>query len=220
MTLPQPEIHILPGLSDYQNTLAKMEALAASIADGPAAEQIWLLEHPPLYTAGTSAVEAELLHPRFPVFKAGRGGRYTYHGPGQRVGYVMLNLNQRGKDVRQFVHSLEGWIIDALDDLGVRSWRADGRVGIWTQAHGQEAKIGAIGVRVRKWVTFHGFSVNISPDLGHFSGIVPCGLPEFAVTSFADLGLSATMQDLDQALMCRFSAFLDRLQCNNGFDAP
>jgi lipoyl(octanoyl) transferase len=220
MNLPHPEIHILPGLSDYQNTLGNMEALAALIADGPAAEQIWLLEHPPLYTAGTSAVEAELLQPRFPIFKAGRGGRYTYHGPGQRVGYVMLNLNQRGKDVRQFVYSLEGWIIDALDDLGVRSWRADGRVGIWTQAHGQEAKIGAIGVRVRKWVTFHGFSVNISPDLGHFSGIVPCGLPEYAVTSFADLGLSATMQDLDQALMCRFSAFLDRLQCNNGFDAP
>lgn len=214
-----PEVRTLPNLSDYQETLNVMEALAGDIANRTKPEQIWLLEHPPLYTAGTSAVEAELLSPRFPVFKAGRGGRYTYHGPGQRVGYVMLNLNIRGKDVRQFVHALEGWMIDALDELGVKSWRADGRVGIWTLAHGKEAKIGAIGVRVRKWVTFHGFSVNVSPDLSHFSGIVPCGLPEFAVTSLADLGLSVTMQDLDNALMCRFSAFLDRLPCNERLGA-
>ncbi len=213
-TLLIPEIRTLPGLSDYQRTLDAMEALAGDIAEGTGAEEIWLLEHPPLYTAGTSAAEAELLQPRFPVHKAGRGGRYTYHGPGQRVGYVMLNLNERGKDVRHFVHSLEGWIIDTLADLGVKSWRADGRVGIWTEVRGQEAKIGAIGVRVRKWVTFHGFSVNISPDLSHFAGIVPCGLPEFPVTSFADLGLSHSIQDFDNALMCRFSAFLDRLQCN------
>ena len=214
-----PEIKTLAGLSGYSETLTSMESVAGAIANETQPEQIWLLEHPPLYTAGTSAVEAELLSPCFPVFKAGRGGRYTYHGPGQRVGYVMLNLNMRGKDVRQFVDALEGWVIDALDELGIKSWRADGRVGIWTLAHGKEAKIGAIGVRVRKWITFHGFSVNVSPDLSHFSGIVPCGLPEFAVTSLADLGLSATMQDFDNALMCRFSAFLDRLPCNERLGA-
>ncbi len=213
------ELRRLHGLRDYQETLSAMESLAGDIAEGNAPEQIWLLEHPPLYTAGTSAAQAELLSPRFPVFKAGRGGRYTYHGPGQRVGYVMLDLNRRGKDVRQFVHALEGWVIDSLADIGIKSWRAEGRVGIWTDANGREAKIGAIGVRVRKWVTFHGFSVNISPDLGHFSGIVPCGLPEFPVTSVADLGLSSTMEDFDHALMCRFSAFLDMLPCNGASNA-
>lgn len=190
-----------------------MEARITAIAAGEGAEQIWVLEHPPLYTAGTSADPAELLDPRFPVFKAGRGGRYTYHGPGQRVGYVMLDLNARGRDVRCFVHALEGWVIDALAGLGVPAWRAEGRIGIWTEAHGREAKIGAIGVRVRKWVTMHGFSVNVDPDLSHFGGIVPCGLPEFPVTSLADLGVAATMADLDAQLMCRFDAFLGKLRC-------
>lgn len=192
----------------YPEALAAMEARADAIYQGTASEQIWLLEHPPLYTSGTSAAEDELLDHRFPVFKAGRGGRYTYHGPGQRVGYVMLNLASRGKDVRCFVNALEGWVIAALSDLGVEAWRAPGRIGIWTTAHGAEAKIGAIGVRVRRWVTFHGFSINICPDLSHFGGIVPCGLPEFAVTSLADLGSSATIAELDEALLCRFDAFL------------
>ncbi len=204
----------LPGTSPYVQTLSDMEERALAIAAGNAAEQVWFLEHPPLYTAGTSANPAELIDNRFPVFNAGRGGRYTYHGPGQRVGYVMINLGLRGRDVRLFVHSLEGWVIDALGLLGVKCWRAEGRVGIWTEARGQEAKIGAIGVRVKKWVTLHGFSINVAPNLADFGGIVPCGLPEFAVTSLADLGVSATMAELDGALMCSFSAFLSRLPCN------
>lgn len=197
------------GLTDYADALATMEARAAAIADGQAAEQIWLLEHPPLYTAGTSADPAEMLDPRFPVYKAGRGGRYTYHGPGQRVGYVMLNLKERSEDVRCFVHALEGWVIAALGDLGVDCWRAEGRVGIWTNDNGAEAKIGAIGVRVRRWVTFHGFAVNVAPDLTHFGGIVPCGLPEFAVTSLQKLGKTSSMADLDAALKRQFPSFLD-----------
>lgn len=197
------------GLTDYADALAKMEARAAAIADGQAREQIWLLEHPPLYTAGTSADPAEMLDPRFPVFKAGRGGRYTYHGPGQRVGYVMLNLKARGEDVRCFVHSLEGWVIAALGELGVDCWRAEGRVGIWTDDNGAEAKIGAIGVRVRRWVTFHGFSINVAPDLSHFGGIVPCGLREFAVTSLEKLGKTSSMEALDAALKRQFPSFLE-----------
>lgn len=202
---------VSPGLTDYAGALARMEARAAGIADGAAAEQVWLLEHPPLYTAGTSADPAEMLDPRFPVFKAGRGGRYTYHGPGQRVGYVLLNLKNRGEDVRCYVHALEGWVIDALAELGVACWRAEGRVGIWTEDNGAEAKIGAIGVRVRRWVTFHGFSVNVAPDLSHFGGIVPCGLPEFAVTSLEKLGETSRMEDLDAALKRHFPAFLATL---------
>lgn len=185
-----------------------MERRAAAIAAGEAGERIWLLEHPPLYTAGTSADPAELLDPRFPVYAAGRGGRYTYHGPGQRIGYVMLDLSKRGRDVRCFVHALEGWVIDALALLGVEAWRAEGRIGIWTNDAGREAKIGAIGVRVRKWVTFHGFSVNVSPDLSHFGGIVPCGLPEFPVTSLTALGVQADMAALDAALLGTFDRFL------------
>jgi lipoyl(octanoyl) transferase len=208
------DVTTLLGLTPYAQTLTEMEALALSIAAGNVEEQVWFLEHPPLYTAGTSADPAELIDNRFPVFNAGRGGRYTYHGPGQRVGYVMINLGQRGRDVRCFVHALEGWVIDALGTLGVTCWRAEGRVGIWTDARGQEAKIGAIGVRVKKWVTLHGFSINVAPDLAHFGGIVPCGLPEFPVTSLADLGVPATMAELDEALMCSFSAFLSRLPCN------
>jgi lipoyl(octanoyl) transferase len=201
-----------PGLQDYAAALADMEARTAAIYQGTASERIWLIEHPPLYTAGTSADGAELLDPRFPVFDAGRGGRYTYHGPGQRVGYVQVNLAQRGRDVRCFVHALEGWVIAALADLGVGAWRAPGRVGIWTRNRaGDEAKIGAIGVRVKRWVTLHGFSVNVAPDLTHFGGIVPCGLPEFAVTSLADLGRDADMAALDAALLRNAPAFLAEL---------
>lgn len=199
-------------LVDYAEALADMDARAAAIAAGEAAERIWLLEHPPLYTAGTSAVREELLDPRFPVFAAGRGGRYTYHGPGQRIGYLNLDLGQRGRDVRGFVHALEGWVIAALGELGVESWRAEGRVGIWTLDQGREAKIGAIGVRIRRWVTLHGFSINIDPDLQHFGGIVPCGLADFGVTSLAKLGHDATKMQLDAALKRCFPGFIAELQ--------
>jgi lipoyl(octanoyl) transferase len=199
-------------LVPYPDALARMSEQVEAILAGSGREQIWFLEHPPLYTSGTSAAADELLDPRFPVFSAGRGGRYTYHGPGQRVGYVMLNLNERGRDVRHFVHAVEGWMIAALGHLGVPSWRAEGRVGIWTEARGREAKIGAIGVRVRRWVTMHGFSINVAPDLSHFGGIVPCGLPEFAVTSLADLGNDATMADLDSALSLEFEGFIKSVQ--------
>jgi lipoyl(octanoyl) transferase len=206
------EWRVSPGLTAWPDAFAQMEARVAAIAAGEAAEQIWLLEHPPLYTAGTSADPAELLDPRFPVYAAGRGGRYTYHGPGQRVGYVMLDLNRRGRDVRCFVHALEGWVIDSLGALGVAARRADGRVGIWTDRRdGQEAKIGAIGVRVKRWVTLHGFAVNVAPDLSHFGGIVPCGLPEFPVTSLADLRIPASMAALDSQLFGGFGGFLARL---------
>lgn len=197
----------------YPDALADMEARAAAIAAGAAGERVWLLEHPPLYTAGTSADAAELLDPRFPVYEAGRGGRYTYHGPGQRIGYCNIDLGARGKDVRNFVHNLEGWLIAALADLGIAARRADGRIGIWTDnRHGQEAKIGAIGVRVRRWVTLHGFAINVNPDLSHFTGIVPCGISEFPVTSIADLGLTPAMPALDAALRAHFPAFLAALR--------
>jgi lipoyl(octanoyl) transferase len=200
------------GLLDYPATLAEMEARAGAIAIGEARERVWLLEHPPLYTAGTSADPAELLDPRFPVYVAGRGGRYTYHGPGQRIGYVMLDLNKRGRDVRCFVHALEGWVIAALAVFGVESWRAPGRIGIWTQDGGKEAKIGAIGVRVRRWVSFHGFAINLDPDLNHFSGIVPCGLPDFPVTSLTKLGVATNRVALDSALFQTFEGFLVALE--------
>lgn len=197
----------------YPQALEDMEARAAAIAAGEAGERIWLIEHPPLYTAGTSADRAELLDPRFPVYDAGRGGRYTYHGPGQRVGYLSINLGQRGKDIRNFVHTLEGWVIAALGDFSVSARRAEGRIGIWTDDRdGREAKIGAIGVRVRRWVTLHGFSVNINPDLSHFGGIVPCGIAEFPVTSFSALGVKASMADFDEALRAHFPAFLASLR--------
>ncbi len=195
----------------YPEALADMEARATAIAAGGGRERIWLLEHPPLYTAGTSASPDELVERRFPVFEAGRGGRYTYHGPGQRVGYLNLNLAMRGRDVRCFVHAVEGWIIRALARLGVEAWRAEGRVGIWTIAHDREAKIGAIGVRVRRWVTLHGFSVNVSPDLSHFGGIIPCGLAEYPVTSLQDLQNTAKMADFDAALLAEFGEFLENL---------
>lgn len=210
--LPTPEWHVSPGLTDYAAALADMEDRAAAMQAGNAGERIWLLEHPPLYTAGTSADPAELLDPRFPVFDAGRGGRYTYHGPGQRVGYVQLDLTRRGRDVRAYVSALEGWVIDALGLLGVEARRAEGRIGIWTDdEHGREAKIGAIGVRVKRWITLHGFSLNVTPDLAHFTGIVPCGIAEFPVTSLAALGNPATFADVDRALADALPAFLDKL---------
>lgn len=197
-----------PGLTDYPFAHDEMEARAQAIREGKAAERVWLLQHPPLYTAGTSADPAELIDRRFPVFSTGRGGRYTYHGPGQRVGYVQLDLQRRGRDVRCFVHGLEAWVIGALDRLGVKAWAVDGRVGIWTEDGGQEAKIGAIGVRVKRWVTLHGFSVNIDPDLAHFGGIVPCGLPDFPVTSLARLGHADAAEAFDAALRAAAPAFL------------
>jgi len=211
-SLPPPQWTVSSGLSDYASALAEMEARAAAIHAGEAGERIWLLEHPPLYTAGTSADPAELLDPRFPVYDAGRGGRYTYHGPGQRVGYVQLDLTRRGRDVRAYVHALEGWVINALALLGVAARRAEGRIGIWTDdEQGREAKIGAIGVRVKRWVTMHGFSLNVAPDLAHFTGIVPCGIAEFPVTSLAALGKAAGFAAVDAALAETLPAFLDKL---------
>ena len=209
------EWRVDPGLTDYPAALAAMEARAAAIAAGTAPELIWLVEHPPLYTAGTSADPAELIDPRFPVHAAGRGGRYTYHGPGQRVGYVQLDLSRRGRDVRCYVHALEGWVIAALAKVGIAAFRAEGRIGIWTRdATGREAKIGAIGVRVRRWVTLHGFSVNLDPDLAHFGGIVPCGIAEFPVTSATALGRSVSFERFDDALAATRGALLTSLSEN------
>jgi lipoyl(octanoyl) transferase len=189
-----------------------MEERVAAVRAGDVCELIWLLEHPPLFTAGTSADPAELFNPMgFPVFEAGRGGRYTYHGPGQRVGYLVVDLERRGKDIRNFVHSLEGWMIAALADLGVEARREPGRIGIWTGEGSGEAKIGAIGIRVRRWVTMHGFSLNVAPDLSHFGGIVPCGIAEYGVTSLGALGRPAGMNDVDFALKRNFPSFLNAL---------
>ena len=196
-----------PGLTDYPAALAEMEARAAAIRAGVARELVWLLEHPPVYTAGTSADPAELIQPRFPVHAAGRGGRYTYHGPGQLVGYVLLDLDRRGRDVRCFVHALEGWLVETLARFGVIGHTVPGRVGIWTRTSAGEAKVGAIGVRVRRWVTFHGFSVNLDPDLSHFGGIVPCGLPDFPVTSLAALGNKVNRATFAEALALGLPAF-------------
>ncbi len=209
------ELRVSEGQVPYREALAEMDARNSAIQAGEQRELLWLLEHPPVYTAGTSAGQGELLDPRFEVVEAGRGGRYTYHGPGQRVGYVLANLAARGRDVRNVVHALEGWVIATLGDLGVESWRADGRIGIWTRdMDGKEAKIGAIGVRVRRWVTMHGFSVNLSPDLTHFAGIVPCGIAEYGVTSLEKLGKPVAPQVWDEALLARageFFAALDKV---------
>lgn len=196
---------------DYPQALARMTARATAIAQGQARELVWLVEHPSIYTAGTSANPAELLDPRFPVFASGRGGRYTYHGPGQRVAYLMLDLNLRGRDVRHFVHSVEHWVVAALARLGVHAFTVPERVGIWTHDGGAEAKIGAIGIRVKRWVTLHGFAVNIAPDLADFDGIVPCGLPQFPVTSLRDLGKNSDFAAFDRALAIEFEDFLTRL---------
>ena len=197
----------------YRAALAEQEARNAAIAGGEAGELVWLLEHPPVYTAGTSAVADELLEARFELVETGRGGRHTYHGPGQRVGYVLLDLNRRGRDVRRFVHALEGWVIATLGGFGVEAWAVPDRIGIWTRdADGSEAKIGAIGVRVRRWVTMHGFAVNLDPDLSHFAGIVPCGIADYGVTSLARLGLAVGPEEWDGALRARSEAFLAALE--------
>jgi lipoyl(octanoyl) transferase len=203
--LLMPDWQVAPGLTPYPEAVAFMEARAAAIADGTARELVWLVEHPPIYTAGTSAKEADLLDARFPVFKTGRGGQFTYHGPGQRVGYVMLDLKQRGGDVRGFVRDLEEWLIRTLARFNIKGERREGRVGIWVaRSGGREDKIGAIGVRVRRWVTFHGVSLNVEPDLTHFTGIVPCGISEHGVTSFHDLGVLVSMADVDVAMKAAF----------------
>lgn len=206
------EWRVSEGLVPYAEALAEMEERAAAVRAGKASELVWLLEHPPLFTAGTSADPAELTNPMgFPVFEAGRGGRYTYHGPGQRVGYLVLDLEKRGKDIRCFVHALEGWIIATLADLGVEARREPGRIGIWTGRGSSEAKIGAIGVRVRRWVTMHGFAINVAPDLSHFGGIVPCGISEYGVTSLAELGVNPDMEQVNSALKRNLPAFLNSL---------
>ncbi|WP_313102666.1 lipoyl(octanoyl) transferase LipB [Brevundimonas sp.] len=205
------------GYVDYEPAVAAMEARVAAIAAGEAEEVVWLLEHPPLYTAGVSAKDDDLLAPdRFPVHRTGRGGQFTYHGPGQRVAYVMLDLNRRGKDVRAFVHGLEDWIIGALDQFGVEAGMREGRVGVWVERKGagwsREDKIAAIGVKVRKRVSFHGISLNVEPDLDHFGGIVPCGITEHGVTSLVDLGVLATMDEADGALKASFQRVFGPVQ--------
>ena len=212
--MPPPEIEWITSfeLVDYPDALAWMEARATAVAAGEARECVWLLEHPPLYTAGTSADPAELTDARFPVFKAGRGGRYTYHGPGQRIVYLVLDLNKRGRDVRCFVHAIEGWMIAALARLGVKARREIGRIGIWTDdPEIGEAKIGAIGIRVRRWVSLHGFSINNAPNLSHFGGIIPCGISEYGITSLSKINVNTDMEIVDAALLAEFAAFLSEL---------
>ena len=206
------EWRVSEGPVPYEEALAFMEERVAAIREGTATECVWLLEHPPLFTAGTSADPAELFNPSgFPVFDAGRGGRYTYHGPGQRVGYVMLDLEKRGRDVRRLVHSLEGWIIATLNEFGVAAHRAPGRIGIWVGEGASEAKIAALGIRIKRWVTLHGIAINVSPDLTHFGGIVPCGISEFGVTSLQALGKEMPLMRVDNALKRSFPSFLKDL---------
>lgn len=198
---------ISPNPIEYDDALAVMEDKVADIHAKKSPEQVWLLEHPPLYTAGTSAKVGDLLATDFPVYETGRGGQYTYHGPGQRVGYVMLDLKKRQEtpDIKQYICKLEQWIIDTLQEFDIKGERREGRVGIWVvKPDGTEAKIAAIGVRIRHWVTYHGISINLNPDLTHFSGIVPCGISDAGVTSFEDLGVKATMEELDLALQKNF----------------
>jgi lipoyl(octanoyl) transferase len=206
MSQPPVEFRISPAPVDYREAEAAMEARVAAIRAGTAPELVWFLEHPPLYTAGTSAKEADLLTPdRFPVFKTGRGGQYTYHGPGQRVIYALLDLKTRGEDVRCYVRDLEKWAIQALASLGVTGEIRPGRIGIWVErGPNREDKIGAIGVRVRQWVSYHGIALNVNPDLSHFTGIVPCGITTHGVTSLKDLGKPADMAALDHALIAAF----------------
>ncbi|GKX33736.1 MAG: octanoyltransferase [Rhizobiaceae bacterium MnEN-MB40S] len=211
---PPVEWKVEPGLVDYQQAIRVMEDRAAAISAGEADELVWLVEHPPLYTAGTSAREKDLIAPdRFPVFQTGRGGEFTYHGPGQRVAYVMLDLKRRRRDVRAFVSSLEDWIIRTLDEMNIRGERREDRVGVWVvrperpplpDGSPAEDKIAAIGIRLRRWVSFHGIAINVEPDLEHFSGIVPCGVADYGVTSLVDLGLPVTMGDVDVALKASF----------------
>ncbi|WP_171121108.1 MULTISPECIES: lipoyl(octanoyl) transferase LipB [unclassified Ruegeria] len=216
------EWKITDGLTDYDDAVAFMEARVAAIAAGEADECVWLLEHPPLYTAGTSARIEDLTDPdRFPVYESKRGGEYTYHGPGQRVAYVMLDLNKRGKDVLRFVKQLEAWVIASLAEFNVKGEIRDGRVGVWVRRDDKpltasgapaEDKVAAIGLRLRKWISFHGISINVEPDLDHFSGIVPCGISEHGVTSLVELGLPVTMADMDAALQKTFSQIFETIR--------
>ena len=206
---PPVEWVITEGLVDYQDAIEEMEARVAAIASGQAPERVWLLEHPPLYTAGTSASDEDLIEPsRFPVFRSGRGGQFTYHGPGQRVAYVMLDLNRRTPDLRRFVAALEAWLIGTLAAFNIRGERREDRVGVWVRRPDKgnfaEDKIAAIGIRVRHWVTFHGISLNVEPDLSHFAGIVPCGVRGQGVTSLVDLGIPVSMPEADAALRAAF----------------
>ena len=208
---PPVEWAIADGLVGYEEAVAAMEARAAAVAAGEAGERVWLLEHPPLYTAGTSARDADLLSPaRFPVHRTGRGGQFTYHGPGQRVAYVMLDLQRRRPDLRAYVAALEAWLIGTLDRFNVRGERREERVGVWVRrpekGDGAEDKIAAIGIRVRRWATFHGISLNVDPDLSHFDGIVPCGVRGRGVTSLVDLGRPVSMPEADDALRAAFEA--------------
>jgi lipoyl(octanoyl) transferase len=201
---------VSPGYVGYPEAVSAMSARADAIAEGRAGELVWLIEHPPLYTAGVSAKSEDLLQPdRFPVHEAGRGGQYTYHGPGQRVAYVMLDLRERGRDVRRFVQALETWIIGALDVFNVKGEVREGRVGVWVERRApgfppREEKIAAIGVRIRRWVSFHGIALNVEPDLSHFEGIVPCGIAAHGVTSLVDLGLPVSLDEADEALKRSF----------------
>ncbi len=206
------EWKISDGLTPYRDAVAAMERRVADIHRGTAPELVWLLQHPPLYTAGTSAKKPDLLSPdRFPVYDSGRGGEYTYHGPGQRVAYVMLDLTRRGRDVRKYVSGLEQWVINTLAEFSVTAERRQGRVGVWvTRSDGREEKIAAIGVRLRKWVSFHGICINVSPDLDHYSGIVPCGISAHGVTSLADMGVAATLQEVDAVLQRKWPEIFEK----------
>ncbi len=196
-----PEWQVTEELIPYPEALETMTERVKAIQSGTKPELVWLLQHPPLYTAGTSAKAADLLHPQFPVYEAGRGGQYTYHGPGQRIAYVLLDLSQRGKDVRVYVHQLEEWLIRALARLGVTALRREGRVGLWVQRpDGQDDKIAAIGVRISRWISFHGIALNVDPDLSHYAGIVPCGIRDHGITSLAQLGKTTDMGKVDDAL--------------------
>jgi lipoyl(octanoyl) transferase len=212
------EWRVAANLTPYEEAVAAMGARAAAIADGGAGELAWLLEHPPLYTAGTSARPAELIEARFPVHTTGRGGQFTYHGPGQRIAYVMLDLKRRGPDVRRFVATLEEWIIRTLDAFGVEGGRREERIGVWVprpdKGDGHEDKIAAIGIRVQRWVTLHGIALNVAPELAHFSGIVPCGVADarYGVTSLADLGVNATMAEVDAVMRREFDVLFGKTQ--------
>jgi lipoyl(octanoyl) transferase len=215
-----PEWRIEPGLLPYPDAVAAMEARAAAISEGHAKELIWLVEHPPVYTAGTSAIAGELLAPdRFPVYATGRGGRHTYHGPGQRVVYCMLDLGRRGRDVRRYVAALEGWIIAVLADHRIAAYLVPGKVGVWVDTPAGSAKIAAIGVRVRRWVTFHGLAINVDPDLAHFDGIVPCGLVD-PVTSLSALGSAREMADIDHSLRHHLGAMLAAIDPTSASRSP
>ena len=201
---------VAPDLVPYPDAVQSMERRVQGIRDGSAQEWVWLVEHPDLYTAGTSGDPSELLDAnKLPVFQTGRGGRYTYHGPGQRIAYVMLDLGARGRDLRRYVSNLEQWIIETLGTFGIRGERREGRIGIWVDHNGQEKKIAALGVRVRHWVTFHGIAINVDPDLGQYRGIVPCGIADHGVTSMAELGVPVDMAEVDAALKEAFDGLFD-----------